>query len=136
MTLWLALFRVAERALDARTLLPLPQRLAARMPAAATPPLDEGRLARALGRAHQLAGRSERLLPSTRCLHRALAARAWLLRRGISHASVVLGVRHTASGALTGHAWIEARASAEGPLHTAFLDGHPAYTVLLREHAS
>lgn len=50
------------------------------------------------------ARRMSRLLPGTTCLHRALAARIWLSRRGID-ADIVVGFRKGAG--LEGHAWLE-----------------------------
>jgi hypothetical protein len=78
-------------------------------------------------RAMQLAGRCSRLVPGALRLHRALAAKAWLERRG--HApDFVLGL--PAGGAeADGHAWLE-------------LDGvplervdEPSFAFVLREPA-
>jgi hypothetical protein len=57
------------------------------------------------GRAMQLAGRCSRLVPGALCLHRVLAAKTWLARRGRS-ADLVLGVRPGVVEA-DGHAWLE-----------------------------
>ncbi|MFP4600464.1 MAG: lasso peptide biosynthesis B2 protein [Persicimonas sp.] len=54
--------------------------------------------------AELLAHRASRLVPGARCLHRALACRVWLARRGID-ATIVVGFRKR--GALEGHAWLE-----------------------------
>lgn len=134
MALWLTLFAALERALPARALLTLPARIAARTPRARDLPRARSE-AQQLERARVLALRTSRVLRGTRCLHRALAARLWLARRGVTRVTVVLGLRHVGRDeghGLTGHAWLELRAS-EGGTRTAFLEGHPRYTSVLRE---
>jgi hypothetical protein len=82
---------------------PLPRRLGwtdrlvARLPATSSALPDS--------RAMQLAGRCSRLVPGTLCLHRVLAAKTWLARRGRS-AELVLGLRPGVPDA-DGHAWLE-----------------------------
>ncbi|MBA2665058.1 MAG: lasso peptide biosynthesis B2 protein [Bradymonadaceae bacterium] len=51
-----------------------------------------------------LANRASRLVPGTSCMHRAVAARLWLARRGIA-GRIVIGFRKR--GWLEGHAWLE-----------------------------
>ncbi len=61
--------------------------------------------------AELLAHRASRFVPGARCLHRALASRVWLARRGVD-AQIVVGFRNR--GALEGHAWLEVHT----PQHT------------------
>lgn len=65
--------------------------------------------------AQTAARRMSRLFPGTTCLHRALATRIWLSRRGID-ADIVVGFRQGAG--LEGHAWLEVLL--EGRSHTLF----------------
>jgi hypothetical protein len=58
-----------------------------------------------------LAHRASRLIPGARCLHRALAGRVWLARRGVD-AQIVVGFRKR--GAIEGHAWLEVQ-TPDGP---------------------
>ena len=51
-----------------------------------------------------LAARASRLIPGAECLHRALAGRVWLARRGVD-AQIVVGFRKR--GVIQGHAWLE-----------------------------
>lgn len=62
--------------------------------------------------AQLLAARASRLVPGAACLHRALASRVWLARRGVS-AQIVVGFRKRA--ALEGHAWLEI-STPDGPI--------------------
>jgi hypothetical protein len=54
--------------------------------------------------AELLANRASRLVPGAKCMHRALAGRVWLARRGIA-AQIVVGFRKR--GTIEGHAWLE-----------------------------
>lgn len=58
-----------------------------------------------------LAHRASRFIPGARCMHRALAGRVWLARRGIA-SEIVVGFRKR--GVIEGHAWLEIQAS-DGP---------------------
>src|SRR5690554_3400663 len=58
-----------------------------------------------------LAHRASRVVPGARCMHRALAGRVWLARRGIA-SKIVVGFRKR--GVLEGHAWLEIQAP-DGP---------------------
>lgn len=106
---WLAAFRAAALGLDARALLRIPSRLNAH----GAPRGDEAQL---LERAARTVHRAQRLVPRARCMHRALAARVWLARRGVE-TTVVFGVRNDAEG-LAGHAWLEPDGGARAPLTT------------------
>jgi hypothetical protein len=83
---------------------PLPRRLAWLDRLAARLPLT-GLHAQLDERAMQLAGRCSRLVPGTLCLHRVLAAKTWLARRGRS-SQLVLGLR-PGTAEESGHAWLE-----------------------------
>lgn len=58
----------------------------------------------AIAQAERTAHRASRLVPGAACMHRALAARVFLARRGVA-SELVVGLRKT--GALEGHAWLE-----------------------------
>ena len=79
-----------------------------------------------VGLAKRAAGRASKLVPGAACLHRALAARVWLARRGIP-AEIVVGFRN--DGGLEGHAWLEVP-SPTGPI--AVFD-QPSYRESFRE---
>lgn len=81
--------------------------------------------------AELLAHRASRLVPGARCLHRALAARVWLARRGVD-AQVVVGFRKR--GAIEGHAWLEIQAP-DGP-QTLFRGADDGYRESFREAAA
>lgn len=101
---WLGLFHALAWTRGTQRLVERASRLADRFGdrSAATPDLQKNdRLAE---RARLLSERVSRLIPGTRCLHRALASRVWLARRGVA-AEVVIGVRK--GGAIEGHAWLE-----------------------------
>ncbi len=80
--------------------------------------------------AELLAHRASRLVPGAECLHRALACRVWLARRGVD-ATIVVGFRKR--GAIEGHAWLEI-ASPDG-LHTMFKSEGDDYRESFREAA-
>ncbi len=63
-----------------------------------------GEVGEAVEAATRAAGRSSKLVPGASCLHRALASRVWLARRGIA-SEIVVGFRK--EGHLEGHAWLE-----------------------------
>jgi len=65
----------------------------------------------AIGAAERAAERASRLVPGARCLHRALASRVWLARRGV-RSGLVVGFRR--DGALEGHAWLELEGPRDG----------------------
>lgn len=82
-------------------------RLAQRFPVCsrrASPPAES--VAEATELSELLAHRASRLVPGARCMHRALAGRVWLARRGIA-AEIVVGFRKR--GVLEGHAWLEVK---------------------------
>jgi hypothetical protein len=82
---------------------------------------------RLVERARFLAERISRWIPGTRCLHRALASRVWLARRGVE-SEVVVGFRK--GGGLEGHAWLEAQGAAG--LLRAFFDAEAGWREVLR----
>jgi len=87
-------------------------RLAARFPAQT--PWSSGNAeasAQAAALGELLAHRASRLVPGARCMHRALAGRVWLARRGVA-SEIVVGFRKR--GVLEGHAWLEIQAP-DGP---------------------
>lgn len=86
----------------------------------------KGSVEESVGLAKRAAGRASRLVPGAACLHRALAARVWLARRGIE-AEIVVGFRK--EGALEGHAWLEV-ASPTGPIE---VFDEPSYRESFRE---
>lgn len=73
-----------------------------------------------------MAWRSSKLLPAVDCVDRALAARAFLARRGVG-AVVVIGMRRGAHE-WEGHAWLE-----RGPGELLFVSGIGAYREVARE---
>ncbi len=81
-----------------------------------------------VGLAKTAARRASRLVPGATCLHRALASRVWLARRGIS-SEIVVGFRR--EGGLEGHAWLEVFGSGE-PIAVFEQSG---YRESFREHA-
>ncbi|MFW5967482.1 MAG: lasso peptide biosynthesis B2 protein [Persicimonas sp.] len=80
--------------------------------------------------AELLAHRASRLVPGAECLHRALACRVWLARRGID-AEIVVGFRKR--GAIEGHAWLEVD-TPDGP-RTMFKGDEDGYRESFREAA-
>jgi len=91
------------------------------------PAVDGEQRERLVERARFLAERISRWVPGTRCLHRALASRVWLARRGVE-SEVVVGFRK--GGGLEGHAWLEARGKAG--LIQAFFDAEAGWREVLR----
>jgi hypothetical protein len=81
-----------------------------------------------VGLAKAAARRASRLVPGATCLHRALASRVWLARRGVA-SEIVVGFRR--EGALEGHAWLEVFGSGE-PISMFEQSG---YRESFREHA-
>lgn len=80
--------------------------------------------------AELLAARASKLVPGAECLHRALACRVWLARRGVD-AEIVVGLRKR--GAIEGHAWLEVD-TPEGP-RTMFKGDDDGYRESFREAA-
>lgn len=125
MAAWMAVFRAAEYGLTLRQMLRLLRRAlalpgGARTGAGAGDPRGEAR------RAVAWVQRAKRLVPQTRCLHHAFAARVWLARRGV-RARVVIGMRRGTASA-EGHAWLELE---DGSV--LFPGEGAAYTPVLRE---
>jgi hypothetical protein len=81
--------------------------------------------------AQLLAHRASRLVPGAKCMHRALAGRVWLARRGIE-AQIVVGFRKR--GAIEGHAWLELQTQ-DGP-KTLFKGVEDGYRESFREVAA
>jgi len=75
-------------------------------------PSGEAEVESSVELAMRAAGRASRLVPGAACLHRALATRLWLARRGIP-AEIIVGFRD--DGGLEGHAWLEV-SSPTGPI--------------------
>ena len=96
---------------------------AARFPAAQTSASDDSPETASL-----LAHRASRLIPGAKCLHRALAARVWLARRGVD-AQIVVGFRKR--GVIEGHAWLELQ-TPDGP-RTLFKGAGDGYRESFRE---
>lgn len=106
-----AIARVLSEMLSIEDLLRLAgeaARWAERVPAPARE--SEDREERAAALCELLAHRASRLVPGARCMHRALAGRVWLARRGVA-SEIVVGFRKR--GVLEGHAWLEVQ-SPEG----------------------
>lgn len=78
-----------------------------------------------------LALRASRLVPGAACMHRALACRVWLARRGVD-AQIVVGFRKR--GAIEGHAWLEV-STPDGPRLLFKADGDD-YRESFREKAA
>ena len=76
--------------------------------------------------AERASERASRLVPGAVCLHRALAARVWLARRGVP-TSLVVGFRR--DDTLEGHAWLDVE-SRDGPSELFF---EPDYRESFRE---
>lgn len=107
-----ALARVAAECMSIEALLRLAAegaKWAGRLPRRATERPAEDEIARL---AELLAARASRLVPGAACLHRALASRVWLARRGVQ-AQIVVGFRKR--GVIEGHAWLEV-STPDGPL--------------------
>lgn len=82
----------------------LAQRLPTRPPGLKYPVDQQDLLEHTAEVAEILAGRASKLVPGAQCMHRALAGRVWLARRGVQ-AQIVVGFRKR--GAIEGHAWLE-----------------------------
>jgi hypothetical protein len=94
------LFRAAALTMSIRELVRFATALSEWLP----PTVVEASRRPSLEEAEPAARRASRLVPGARCLHRALAARVWLARRGVC-SSLVVGFRE--NGGLEGHAWLE-----------------------------
>lgn len=100
MGVYLLFFRGAAWTMPIKRLVRVAAALAERLPPAVAAPPRE----RSPAIARRAARRVSRLVPGATCLHRALASRVWLARRGVS-TELVVGFRK--EGAIEGHAWLQ-----------------------------
>lgn len=82
-----------------------------------------------VGRGKILASRASKLVPGSACMHRALATRLWLARRGVD-SQIVIGFRKR--GAIEGHAWLEV-VMANGQLEDVYRSEADGYSRSLDE---
>lgn len=82
-----------------------------------------------VGRGKILASRASRVVPGSACMHRALATRLWLARRGVD-SQIVIGFRKR--GAIEGHAWLEV-VMANGQLEDVYRSEADGYSRSLDE---
>lgn len=100
MLLMVGVFRAASAGMPIRELVRFAASLAEWLP----PTMAGSGRRRSLRRAEPWARRASEFIPGATCLHRSLASRVWLARRGIP-TRLVVGFRR--DGGLEGHAWLE-----------------------------
>ncbi len=123
---YLLLFRALSIGANARILLDVAEQLADWL---ATPDRDsDDATPPEWGGARRSAQSLSQWIPGARCLHRALASRIWLARRGIE-AEVVVGFQRREQ--LQGHAWLERQGKLGAPARL-FLDDPDDYREVFR----
>ncbi len=104
MGLLVASARVLTSFMGIKEIVSLCHRTAETMPGFVVRETSKSEVEAMVGRGKILAGRASKLVPGSACMHRAIATRLWLARRGVD-SQIVIGFRKR--GAIEGHAWLE-----------------------------
>ncbi len=104
MGILIASARVLTTFMGLKEIVTLCHTVAEKMPGFMVQETSKATLEDTVKRGKVLAARASKLVPGSECMHRALATRLWLARRGVD-SQIVVGFRKR--GAIEGHAWLE-----------------------------